>query len=96
MEREWAAVKLQELQLVFAMGLSPRELDPSTLVNDSTPSKTSTPLLDSLYHWLANLRQLRILDLRISMAGKVDPGSDENYVRYKEKTVPGLLILEDQ
>ncbi|KAF9271519.1 hypothetical protein BGZ88_006001, partial [Linnemannia elongata] len=31
MEREWAAVKLQELQLVFAVGLSPRELDPSTL-----------------------------------------------------------------
>ncbi|KAK5814966.1 hypothetical protein F5H01DRAFT_321904 [Linnemannia elongata] len=95
-EREWAIVKLQELQLVFVMGLSRREPDPSTLVNDSNPSETSTPLLDSLYHRIANLRQLRILDLRISMAGKVDPVSDENYVRYKEKTVPGLLVLEDQ
>ncbi|KAF9338784.1 hypothetical protein BGZ91_007913 [Linnemannia elongata] len=95
-EREWAVVKLQELQLVFAMGPSRREPDPSTLVDDLNPSKTSTPLLDSLYHRIAYLRQLRILDLRISMAGKVDPGSDENYIRCKEKTVPGLLVLEDQ
>ncbi|KAG0059217.1 hypothetical protein BGZ90_004580 [Linnemannia elongata] len=56
MEREWAAVKLQEIQLVFAMGLSRRDPDPSTLVNDSNPSKTSTPLLDSLYHRIAYLR----------------------------------------
>ncbi|KAH7047135.1 hypothetical protein BKA57DRAFT_506131 [Linnemannia elongata] len=78
------------------MGPSRREPDPSTLVNDLNPSETWTPLLDSLYHRIANLRQLRMLDLRISMAGKVDPGIDENYVRYKEKTVPGLLVLEDQ
>ncbi|KAG0074424.1 hypothetical protein BGZ90_010771 [Linnemannia elongata] len=52
-EREWAVVKLQELQLVFAMGPSRREPDPSTLVNDLNPSKTSTPLLDSLYYRIA-------------------------------------------
>lgn len=96
MQREWAVVKLQELQLVFAIGPDRRAPDPSTLVDDSDPSLTWAPLLDSLYHRIADLRELWILDLRISMEGKLNLNSDDNYVRYREKTFPGLLVLEDQ
>ncbi|KAF9122103.1 hypothetical protein BG015_005642, partial [Linnemannia schmuckeri] len=78
-QRRWAAVKLQELQLVLGMGPGRKASDPSTLVNNANPLGTWTPLLDSLYQRIADLRELRILDLRVSMAGTAKYNCDDNY-----------------
>lgn len=81
---------------MFAIDRGLKVPDPSTLVENPIPPATWTSYLDSLYHRIAALRELWILDLRISMKNKINHQSNDNYVRYRKKVLPGLLVLEDQ
>ncbi|KAF9100001.1 hypothetical protein BGX23_007454 [Mortierella sp. AD031] len=96
--QKWASIKLRELQLVLTQDDDPIE-NVSELFSEEITCTDSMPPWTigsrAFFRQVGTLADLRILDLRVAV-GWPRQNRDGSYTTYKDKTIPGMLVLEDQ
>ncbi|KAF9123054.1 hypothetical protein BGW39_009315 [Mortierella sp. 14UC] len=93
-KQTWASNKFQELQLCVHLD-EVQELPGEKELFFSDPMPHWTIDLERFYRQIGALTQLRVLDLKVSVDSNAR-GPDGYYLAYKDKSLTGMLTLEDR